>query len=168
MFAVVAYDQKRGMAKDGKIPWDLPLDAWWARQMTENAVVIMGERTWAKYTKAIYGSDVIVLSRSKDSDDKGAQVAHSVDEAVALAEKSRKPISIMGGASVFAQFIGEIETIFATEVDGKFDCDIFFPEIDELKWKKTEILVWPADEQHDYSFKILRYDRNTDTKDRAQ
>lgn len=157
MFAIVAYDRKHGIAKSGRIPWSLPLDVAWFRQMTEGTAMIMGGTTYRQFKEPLPNRQTIVLSRSLE--DRRVKVARTVEEAIRLAEQTGFPISVIGGASIFELFWPHLGTIFATEVDGDYNCDTFFPKIDPRQWHRSLILDWPADEHHDVSFQISRYDR---------
>ena len=43
---IVAYDEDRAIAKDGKIPWHIPEDLKHFKETTLNRAIIMGRKTW--------------------------------------------------------------------------------------------------------------------------
>jgi dihydrofolate reductase len=43
---IVAFDNKRGIGKNGDIPWNIPEDLKYFSNVTKNSIVIMGRKTW--------------------------------------------------------------------------------------------------------------------------
>ncbi len=139
---IAAIDQRRGLGKDGKIPWRLPGEMAHFRQLTTQAApgkynaVIMGNATWFSLPpkfKPLPDRLNIVLSRNPIEVPAGVRVTHSLDEArqVAEADPQVERVFIIGGGSVYAQTINhpDCQEILLTEIDADFDCDTFFPPI---------------------------------------
>ena len=156
--AIVAYDANRGMAKNGSIPWDLPMDVVFLRAILDTVPLVAGGKTARSMSPKDYNQPIIVLSRSKGDDLDGVSYASSPDEAKDLCSQYSDVI-VYGGAATYEVLLPMTDTIFATEIDGNFDCDRFFPEILSKEWGSNIIYTQNIDEFHDYSFSIVRYDR---------
>lgn len=157
---VVAYDRGHGISKEGIIPWKLPLDLAWFRQITEGNVVIMGRKTFQHIGGPLENRKNIVLSRTFT--DNRANVLRDLESALELADVASNEVFVIGGESVYDIVLDRVNTVFATEIDGDFNCDKFFPKLKTNIWREKEVLTWVADEHHTADFKILRYDRNYD------
>lgn len=156
--AVVAYDKGRGIARSGKIPWDLPLDRAVFRFMSEGLPLVLGRVTADQMKFPLPNRKVYVLSGQPVSYPSGVEVYGSVSQ---LMDKLPviDDVIIAGGQTVFEQFLPDTKTIIATEVNASYECDRFFPPIDSGQWDATLILRWEKDEFHKESFEVVRYER---------
>ncbi len=143
---IAAADKKNGIGKNNTLIWRLPSDMKHFAEVTtrvhgdsmENAV-IMGKNTWeslpAKH-RPLQNRTNIVLSRSSNNQlPEKVILAHSIDEALEKISvlKNIDHIFIIGGASVYAEAIKHpaCRTIYLTRLEQTYDCDVFFPKIDE-------------------------------------
>ena len=85
------------------------------------SAMIMGRRTFDSLPGLLPGRRHIVLTRDRDWSADGAEVAHCVDEALALA--GDEPVSVIGGAEIFELFLPYADRIELTEVLGDIDGD---------------------------------------------
>jgi dihydrofolate reductase len=155
---VVAFDRKRVIGKDGRLPWKLPDDMKRVRETTMGKPLIMGRRTFESIGRALPGRTNIVLTRDAGFAREGVLVAHTPEEALALAADAPEVI-VFGGADVFARFLPEADRIYLTEVDADVGGDTFFPELDAGDWREVERRDHPADERHPYAFRFVTLDR---------
>lgn len=137
---IVAVDSKRGIGVSGRLPWHLPEDMKFFKEITlkSNTVnaVIMGRKTWMSIPekfRPLVGRMNIVLTRTPESFLKvsGVDVVNSLDVALELAESQLADrIFVIGGSQVYAQAIinPSCRDIFLTQIDYEFGCDAFFPD----------------------------------------
>ena len=111
---IVARAQNGVIGRDGKLPWHIPADLKRFKALTMGSVMIMGRTTFESLPGLLPGRRHIVLTRDAQWHAEGAETAHTVDEALALAGTER--ISVIGGAHVFAQFLTLADRIELTEV----------------------------------------------------
>jgi dihydrofolate reductase len=111
---VVARAQNGVIGRDGKLPWHLPADLKRFKALTMGSVMIMGRKTFESLPGLLPGRRHVVLTRDRSWQAEGAEVAHSVDEAIALA--GSQPVSVIGGADVFSLFVPIADRIELTEV----------------------------------------------------
>jgi dihydrofolate reductase len=126
------------MGKDGGLPWDLPEDRAFFRDMTMGHAIIMGRRTWDERGEPLPGRRNIVVSRSGAVSGTGREVVSTIEDAVILARATDPDPYVVGGAEIFRLAFPQATKLLITEID--FDCpgDTFFPEFDRSEWRVTE------------------------------
>jgi dihydrofolate reductase len=123
---VVARAQNGVIGRDGKLPWHLPADLKRFKALTMGSAMVMGRRTFDSLPGLLPGRRHIVLTRDPDWTATGAEVAHNVDEALRLA--AGDPISVIGGAEVFALFLPIADRLELTEVLANIEGDTAMPD----------------------------------------
>jgi dihydrofolate reductase len=123
---IVARAQNGVIGRDGTLPWHIPTDLKHFKALTMGSVMIMGRTTFDSLPGLLPGRRHIVLTRDAQWHAQGAETAHTVDEAVALA--GNEPISVIGGAHVFAQFLALADRIELTEVLDDVAGDTVMPD----------------------------------------
>lgn len=142
---VVAIDDHRGIGRDGRLPWHLPHDLKYFKEMTCRTedtqkinAVVMGRKTWESIPpqyRPLSGRLNVVLTRQTGLivPDQVLCVSsfEKVFDAIDQANIRQKveQIFIIGGQSVFEQAIQSpfCERLYVTHVKHVFDCDTFFP-----------------------------------------
>jgi len=124
------------------LPWHLPEDLAHFKATTLGQPVIMGRKTWESLPpkfRPLPGRTNIVVTRQNDWLADGAQVAHSMAQALALCEESGDSsgeVWVIGGAQVYAQALPLAQRAVITEIDADFEGDAFAPEFDAT-WHET-------------------------------
>ena len=113
---VVARASNGVIGKDGGLPWHISADLKRFKALTMGSVLVMGRKTFNSLPKLLPGRRHIVLTRDDDWTADGVEVAHSVDEALAIA--GDEPVSVIGGADIFGMFLPRANRIELTEVLG--------------------------------------------------
>ncbi|WP_199438689.1 dihydrofolate reductase [Vibrio owensii] len=155
---VVAYDKMKGIGKNNQLLWSLPADMEWFRLITTGKPVIMGKNTYRSIGKPLKDRTNIVLTSDLDFEEEGVLVAASIEEAIHLAGESVE-VLIIGGESVFKQFIEMADTLYITEVDAHLEADTFFPD-----WGKGFTRLYSnfreRDDENEYDMSFNIYKRN--------
>lgn len=156
---IVAVDLKGAIGVGGGLPWHISEDLKYFKRTTSGYPVIMGRKTYDSLPfKPLKGRLNIVLSRS------GIQIPEvrcvkSLEEAFVAAEQADRCF-VIGGASVYADAIDIVDTMYVTLVHTEVqDADAFFPEIDEAVWQISERSQMLEDPQEGYKFEFLTYKR---------
>jgi dihydrofolate reductase len=143
---IVARADNGVIGRDGKLPWHLPADLKRFKALTMGKPMIMGRKTFESLPGLLPGRRHIVLTRG-DWSAAGAEVAHDVESALALAGDEA---FVIGGADVFAVFEPIAHRWELTEVHDAAEGDTMMPGPDPTRWRET------AREDHDgYSFVAL-------------
>jgi dihydrofolate reductase len=119
---------------DGGLPWHLPDDLRRFKALTMGHTMIMGRRTFESIGRALPGRVSIVVTRDAGWTAPGVTVAHSVDEALALAGPGSE-VMVVGGGEVYRQTLDLADRLEITHVDVDAVGDTRFPEIDPAVWQ---------------------------------
>ena len=118
---VVARATSGVIGRDGTLPWRISADLKRFKRLTMGNAMIMGRRTFDSLPGLLPGRKHIVLTRDRAWSAAGAEVAHSVEEALALA--GNEPVSVIGGAEIFELFLPHATRLELTEVHGEIPGD---------------------------------------------
>ena len=86
---------------DGRLPWHIPADLKRFKAQTLGRAMVMGRRTFDSFPAPLPGRRHIVLTRDPAWQSAGAEVVHSSEEALVLADGDA---AVIGGAEIFALF----------------------------------------------------------------
>lgn len=153
MEAIVAVYADWGIGAKGTQPVVLKADRAHFRAVTDGAAVIVGRRTLEDFPggRPLKNRWNIVVTRQNISVE-GAAVAHSVDEALALAGEHPRCL-VIGGASVYRDFFPYVDTVHITKIELTPQSDSFFPNLDALPdWTCTESGPWQEEDGIRYCF----------------
>ena len=130
MDAVVAVYSDWGIGARGTQPVVLKADRAHFRQLTDGAAVIVGRKTLEDFPggKPLKNRHNIVVTRQNIEVD-GAQVAHNVQEGLALAANYDRSF-VIGGASVYNEYFPHLSRVYVTFLDIAPHSDVFFPDLD--------------------------------------
>jgi len=118
---VVARATNGVIGRNGTLPWRIPADLKRFKTLTMGSAMIMGRRTFESLPRVLPGRRHIVLTRDKTWSANGAEIAHSIEEALALA--GDEPVSVIGGAEIFELFLPYADRFELTEVLGDIEGD---------------------------------------------
>ncbi len=140
---VVAIDEKRGIGKAGKLPWNIPEDLKHFKEITLGHTIIMGRKTFESIGRILPNRTSIVITRDENLKIEGAVIVHSLDEAISFARGGLAKLGevfIIGGGQVFKEAMEKnlVDKIYLTLVEGDFGCDTFFPDYSDFKKIKSE------------------------------
>ena len=150
----VAVDEKRAIGKDNKLLWHISEDLKRFKELTSGHAVIMGENTYHSIGRPLPNRINIVMSLNQSLDLPGCIIVHSLEEALSVAkEHEPEEVFVMGGASIYKQFLPLVERLYLTLVKGEHEADTFFPDYSEFKKVVSE--EKKNDGTNQYTFFIL-------------
>jgi dihydrofolate reductase len=132
---IVARADNGIIGKDGALPWHIPADLRRFKSLTMDAPMIMGRKTFDSLPGILPGRRHIVLTRDASWQEEGAEVAHDVDAALALANAPH--VSVIGGAEIYALFLARADRIELTEVHIRPEGDTKLAPLDLTQWHET-------------------------------
>lgn len=140
---ITAYAKNnRVIGKEGKLPWHLPDDMKHFKETTGNQPVIMGRKTYESIPekfRPLPGRLNIVISRTQKGSDlyfypNAPQYASSLERAFEVCELTLpgNDFWIIGGGEIYNEAIEKdlVEEVWASEVKGDFEGDVFFPDLE--------------------------------------
>lgn len=165
--ALVTADSNWAIGKSGRPITSIPDDVRYIRQTTTGQTVIIGRKTLETYLVAQIPTDRTNLVMSKDPNYTlgGVEitVCTSIDEALAKAQEAEGEVYVLGGASVYEQFLPYCDEVEVTAVDYSYDADVYFPNLDKLpEW----VMIEESEEMthFDTVYHIRKYRRRKDYK----
>jgi dihydrofolate reductase len=128
--------QNRTIGINNTLPWRLPEDLKHFKALTLGHHILMGRKTFESLPGILPGRTHVVITRNRDFRADNCVVAHSIDEAIALAG-SDEEIFFIGGADLYRQALACADRMYLTEIRQDFDGDAWFPEFDRKTWRET-------------------------------
>jgi len=142
----------------GGLPWRLPEDLAFFKRTTMGHPIVMGRKTWESIGRPLPGRRSIVVTRDRSFAAAGAEVVHSLEEAVALCSNSDE-IFVIGGAQLYAEALGRADRLLLTEIDADFEGDTFMPAATAEDWAEAGRERHPANDTRAYAFDFVDYRR---------
>lgn len=160
MSLIAAMAANRVIGRDNRLPWHLPADLKRFKRLTMGHTLIMGRKTFESIGRPLPGRSTVVVTRQAGYAPPGVRVAHSVREALDLAEGDE--VFIAGGAELFAETLPLADRLHLTLIEKDFEGDTLFPDFDPAEWRLVEEERHEPDETdaevpYGYTFQI--YDR---------
>nr|CAL17791.1 dihydrofolate reductase [Alcanivorax borkumensis SK2] len=161
---MVAKATNNVIGRNNKLPWYLPNDLKYFKQVTFGKPVIMGRKTWESLKGPLPGRTNIVITRQPAYQAEGAKVVATVDDAITMAEnvafiEGQEEAVIMGGAEIYALALAQTQRLYLTEVHAEVDGDTFFPEYDKGEWEEIAREDFPAEGPNPYDYSFVVYER---------
>jgi dihydrofolate reductase len=149
--SIAAIDSKRGIAKNGKIPWDLPKDKAHYRElaMAEGNNVLMGRRTY-EAMGYLEGRHYYIVSHGDLDLSSGCKLIKDIGKFMA---EFKEDLWIIGGEAIYKETMNYVDELYLTIVEADFNCDQFFPDYSSFKLKNAE---GPFSENHlSFSYQLF-------------
>jgi dihydrofolate reductase len=159
---IAAMGSNRVIGKDNDIPWHLPDDFNYFKSTTKGHCVIMGRKNWESLRprfQPLPDRTNIVITRQKAYHADGALVVDSLRDALQICkQKNEKNAFIIGGGEIYRMGLAFADRIYLTEINGEFDGQVTFPELDSSQWKEVSRHHHSTDEKHTYAFDFVVYE----------
>jgi len=130
---IAAIGRARELGKDNQLLWHISEDLKHFKEVTNGHAVIMGQKTYESIGRPLPGRLNVVLSNDPSFKADNIVISNSIDDAITIVADYSDEVFIIGGASIYAQFIDKADKLYLTLVDANFSADVFFPEYDEFK-----------------------------------
>jgi len=158
---IVAVSENNVIGKNNKLPWRLPTDMKYFKNITWAMPVIMGRKSYESLGEPLRGRANIVVTRNKDWKAEGVQIVQSIDQAINVAAQTdAKEIFILGGGEIFAAALPSADRIYLTRVHENFDGDAFFPELKKEEWNLVSNRDCPPNDKNSYALSFQVWQRN--------
>lgn len=156
---IVAAAENNAIGLGNKLIWHLSDDLKRFKSLTNGHHIIMGRKTFESFPKPLPNRTHVVITRQKDYEaPEGVIIVHSLEDAIDASKSDSQPF-IIGGGQVYKQAMTIADKIELTRVHHDFDADTFFPEVDASVWKEIANVFHKKDDNHDYEFSFLTYER---------
>jgi dihydrofolate reductase len=155
---IVAMAKNRIIGKDNSIPWRLPAELNLFKSITMGHHIVMGRRTFESINRLLPGRTTVIVTRNSTYSFPGAQIAHSLEAALAISNNDSE-IFVIGGAELFSLALPIADRIYLTVVQADIEGDTYMPEMDLSAWHNLQNQYFKADEKNAYDFIFSIYDK---------
>ena len=155
---IVAMDNRGVIGLAGGLPWHLPADLKYFRDITMGKPIIMGRKTYEAIGWPLPGRRNIIVTRNTGFKAPGCEVVNSIVAAETLADDVEE-IMVIGGATVYVDTLSRADRLYITKVHADVEGDASFPEINYDDWWEVSHTTFCADEKNNYDYSFIVYDR---------
>lgn len=156
---IVAASTNNVIGVNNQLPWHLPNDLKYFKNLTWAMPVIMGRRTFESMGKALNGRVNIVITSQKDASFENAVTVNSLKDALFVADEGDyKEAFIIGGGQLFNEALPKADKVYLTRIHAHINGDVFFPELDKdwkMEWSDDHF----KDEKHQFDYSFQRWVR---------
>jgi len=154
---IVAIASNYAIGKDNDLLWHLSEDLKRFKRITGGSTIIMGRNTYLSLPKRPLPNRInVIISDIPDDHFEGAETVDSIDAALKYCDTETESF-IIGGGSIYRQFMPLASKLYITRVHQDFEGDVFFPEIDEKEWELAEESEVQVDENNSLRYSFLTY-----------
>jgi dihydrofolate reductase len=162
---IVAVAENGVIGQGNAIPWRLKSDMQRLKALTMGKPIVMGRKTFESLRKPLPGRTNIVVTRNAGYQAAGAVVTTSFASAraVALGDALRRlatEIAVIGGAEIYAQWMGVADRLEITEVHARPEGDTVLPAIDAAEWDEVARVRHSAGPDDSADFSYVTYKRH--------
>lgn len=158
---IAAVGKNRELGVNNNLIWHIPEDLKFFKEKTMNKIIVMGYKTYKSLPKLLPGRRHVVLTHHQIDNDK-IKVFSYVDSLIKYLDSISEEVFIIGGATLYGEFINKASKIYLTEIDDKYEqADVFFPEFDKNKYKR-KVLKKSKYNTLDYEFVLYDKEKNNE------
>ncbi len=162
---IAALARGRVIGVNNTLPWHLPEDMAHFRNATRGHPVVMGRKTWDSLPprfRPLPGRRNVVVTRNTAWQAEGAEVAHGLQQALALAGAggSAERVFVIGGAELYAAALPLAHTLLLTEIEADIAGDAHFPAFEGLGYTEVARERHQAAPPNTFAFSFVTYRRN--------
>jgi dihydrofolate reductase len=156
---IVAIAENFAIGKNNNLLWHIPEDLKRFKKITIGHKVIMGKKTYLSLpVRPLRNRENIVITDDPHDGFEGCTVVYSLAEALAKCGPGEENF-IIGGASIYRQFLPITDRLYLTWVHKNFEGDVFFPVIDFNEWQMISKEDFSVDNQLGFAYSYAVYDR---------
>ena len=157
MFSIIAaIGKNHELGKNGDLVFHIKEDMKYFRDTTVGHKIIMGRKTWESLPSKLPNRENIVISRHPV--DGADSTIHDISEFIAKHKDTPEEIFVIGGGSIYAEFLPYATTLYLTEVDASApDADVFFPSFNKSDYTKK---IVKKGKQDDLAYTFAKYAKN--------
>jgi dihydrofolate reductase len=156
---IVAVAENFAIGKDNQLLWHIPADLKRFKKITSGHQIIMGKLTYKSLPVRPLPNRVNIVITDKPGETfEGCTTVYSIEEALNLCNETDESF-IIGGGSIYRQFLPFANKLYLTLVHKDFEADTFFPEIDPDMWKLIDREDHEPEGSLDFSYSFLIFEK---------
>ena len=156
---IVAAASNNAIGKDNDLLWHISKDLKRFKELTQRHYIVMGKKTYFSLPKRpLPNRTSMIITDVEGEEIGGCLMAYSIEDAIAKMDSENENF-IIGGGSIYSQFIKHATKIYLTRINKEFEADTFFPEFSLEDWKLVEKKEIADDQQNDFTYSFETYVR---------
>ena len=158
---IVAMAKNQTIGINNTLPWHLPNDLKYFKNVTMAKPIVMGRKTYESIGRPLPGRTNIVITRQSDYQAEGIVVVNSLQQALDKAEEinviaGHEEVMVIGGAEIYQQALLQADRLYITHVHSEVEGDAFFPDVSWSDWQEFKREDHAADPVGEAQKKSLR------------
>lgn len=152
---IACMDEQQGIGIQNQLPWHLPEDLQYFKETTIGKVVVMGRKTFESIGKPLPNRTNVILTKEPTfCASENCLLYNSIEDFLKSEWNQEAEVFIIGGASIYKQFLPYADRLYLTKVEGTFPCDAFFPKINWEMWREIDKKEGKLSEPFPYHFYV--------------
>lgn len=153
---IAAIGKNNELGKNNDLIWKIKEDLKFFKDTTMGHSVVMGRNTFLSLPKVLPGRKNIVIS-DVDIKNNDIEMYRSIKEFLNNYKEYKDEMFVIGGASIYRQFIDLASKLYLTEIDDECkDADVYFPSFDKNDFNKQ---ILSENEENSIKYKHVLYKR---------
>jgi len=129
------------------------------KKLTTGRTIIMGKRTFESLpNRPLPNRRSLVITDIAGETIPGCEMAYSIEDAIAKTEPETENF-VIGGGSIYRQFLPYADKLYITWVHKSFEADTFFPKIDLSEWELLDKTDIPFQQETGLAYSYCVYKR---------
>lgn len=158
---LVAVAENGVIGKNNTLPWHLPNDLRYFKNLTWGMPVVMGRKTFESIGRPLPGRTNIVITRNPHYAAAGLPVVHTIGEAITAAQETgAREIFVIGGAEIYRSVLDDAHRVYLTRIHQPFEGDVYFPQLDPERWQLVKQHRCAPDEKNLYAHTFEVWERS--------
>lgn len=160
---IVAIAKNNAIGKNNELLWHLSEDLKRFKKLTTGHTIVMGKKTFESLpTRPLPNRRSIVISDISGEKIDGCEMAYSIEEAIEKCDPDNENF-IIGGGSIYRQFLPFAQKLYITHVFKDFEADVFFPEINYNNWELLSREDFQPTDKIDFAYAFTIYSKKIKT-----
>jgi dihydrofolate reductase len=145
---------------NGQLPWKLPADMKYFKDVTTGCIVVMGRKTFDSFGDTLIDRSNVVLTRDIDEADKHPDAWYYNSHIKLMNDLRKSNVFIIGGKQIYDLFMPFADKLFVTVIHAEFEADTYAPGISS-DWLLDTYEEGTVDEDNIYPHSFITYRRRT-------
>lgn len=158
---IAAHDRNLVIGKGNSLPWSIPEDLQYFKQLTSGHICIMGRKTFESLGRPLPNRTNIILTSDRDYQVEGCYIYNSIEDVLneygLYAESSE--VFVIGGSQIYEAFLPHADRMYITYIDHEFEGNAYFPSYEITEWELVQNLKAESSYSFDYYYQV--YNRKT-------
>ncbi|WP_188205976.1 dihydrofolate reductase [Alkalibacillus aidingensis] len=155
---IVAMDENQAIGYNKGMPWHLPNDLKYFKEVTQGHPIVMGRKTFESIGRPLPKRHNIIMTRDPQYQQEGCTIIHSWDQLKEVVTDENE-VFIIGGSELFQIAMPHVSRMYLTVIHEQFPADTYFPEVDFSEWNLVKKIRGERDEKNVYGHTFYVYDR---------